>query len=94
MMESKAIIYAVLAVALGYLLISVVPSRLAAVPEENLRSERGDAFSLAEAPPVAGSEAQPPPESGIWSITQTLGVWIVDLMIALGVYLVVKRRLS
>jgi len=93
MMESKAIIYAVLAVALGYLLISVVPSRLAAVPEENLRSER-EAFSLAEAPPVAGSEAQPPPESGIWSITQTLGVWIVDLMIALGVYLIVKRRLS
>lgn len=94
MMESKAVIYAVLAVAIGYLLISVVPNRLTAIQEEPSRSDREEVFGLEEKPSIKGPEPLPPTQRGVWDVAQALGIWIVDLMIALGVYFAVKRRLS
>ncbi len=130
MMNSKAVLYAVFAVALGYLLISVVPTKLSP-PESPMLTER--AFST-----ESGEPPQPAPDESIEGIPDTakedlgevesdiagnassssaaeaakeaaeaaksaaaplsnfLGymLWIADLFIALGVYVVAKRRLT
>ena len=122
MMESKAVIYTVIAVALGYLLISAVPDRLASLqrvtrprgaeemesvvveekestesesrvaPDESI-STLGDELT-AEVSELEVSELEIAAPRGVWDGAIALGVWMINLIVALGVYFIVKRRLS
>ena len=117
MMESKAVIYAVIAVALGYILISAVPDRLASLQRvtqprgaeemeslvleepESTESESRDALdesisALSEDLTADVAELEKAAPRGVWDGAIALGVWMINLMIALGVYFIVKRRLS
>lgn len=96
-MESKTVLYVVLAVFLGYFLISDIPSRLASLPEETPRSVPEEVLGLDLEEPLAKGLEPPllgPASRGVWDGAVALGIWIVDLMVALGVYFVVKRRIS
>ena len=97
MMESKVAVYAVLAVALGYLLISVVPNRLVDLGGETppipAPAEEVYGFGDEERQAIKGVEPRLS-TGGMWDGAFALGIWMVDLLIALGVYLAVKRRLS
>jgi len=96
MMVPKTAVYAVLAVALGYLLVSAVPNRLATMQRGTrpLPEGRDEAYGLRgeAAGSRKGVEPQLSPSSSGGVLA--LGLWMVDLLIALGVYFVVKRRLS
>jgi len=117
MMESKAVIYAVIAVALGYILISAVPDRLASLQGVMQRGGAKDMESLVlEEPESTDSESRDALDEsistlsdeltadiaeleiaapgGVWDGAIALGVWMINLMIALSVYFIVKRRLS
>jgi len=117
MMESKAVIYTVLAIALGYFLISAVPERLEALQGMNLRGGAEEMEGIVvEAPKSTDSESLAAPDEAVSSLGDdviaesaepeevalggvregalALGVWMINLMIALGVYFIVKRRLS
>jgi len=117
MMESKVVIYTVIAVALGYLLISAVPDRLASlqrvtrprgaedmesvVVEEKESTESESRVAPDESISAFGdeltaevSELEKAAPGGVWDGAIALGVWMINLMIALGVYFIVKRRLS
>ena len=129
-MESKMFVYAVIAVALGYLLVSTVPEQLAALQGETLRGEGFKAIESLEVeePKVTGEEPETPTgeeasedlaatveeaksaadaakaaaeeaeaAAGLGpggDIAATISMWIVNLLIALGVYFIAKRRLS
>jgi len=104
-MRKKATVYILLAISFGYLLTSVVPSAL--FPEErqsfalkeNSATVEEETFSEIEEPAstldtqaarsIAAEERTSIQVSqGIWQY----GVWIFDLLIALAVYFVAKRR--
>ena len=117
--ESKMFVYAVIAVALGYLLVSTVPEQLAALQGETMRAvtepkitgeeterlseeveplneETYDAAkSAADAAKAAAEEAEVTAglSKGV-DIAATISLWTVNLLIALGVYFIAKRRLS
>ena len=105
-MESKSAVYAVLAVAIGYLLISVVPNRLEDLGggKPPIRAPAEEAFGLGdeESKSIESAEEGLRIESaeprfstgGVWGGAYALGLWVVNLLIALGAYLVVKRRLA
>lgn len=115
-MESKVVVYAVLAVALGYLLVSAVPDRLAALRGVTQRGGAEEMESLGAEEAAPGEESLGVPDEvkgeiseletaegvepelatprGGWDTAVSLGVWVINLMLALGVYFVVKRRLS
>ncbi|UCD44993.1 MAG: hypothetical protein JSV27_00320 [Candidatus Bathyarchaeota archaeon] len=113
-MKTKAATYVVLAIALGFMLTSTLPSTL--VPEEEplfLAGEEtlldsvkapSDAESGAEAAEDSAAEAVPEsrafsePEEATTS-QETLGfsqygMWAIDVMVALGVYFLAKRRFA
>jgi len=99
MMGSKTAVYAVLAVALGYVLISAVPDQIVAVRERSQPvqavPEEAKGLASGELDTFAG-EKPPPLPSGfnLWDGASLLGLWLVNLLVALGVYFLVKRRLS
>ena len=115
-MKSKAVVYTVLAVALGYFLISAVPDQMETLQGVRQRGGSVESESLAvEAPEsTVKSEAEPdelasglseavtadiaePEEVALGGVRDgavAIGVWVINLMIALGVYFIVKRRLS
>ena len=125
-MESKLFVYAVIAVTLGYLLVSTVPEQLAALQGETMRAATEAKESLdVEEPKIYGEETERLSEdvaplteeisgdkasvdaakeaaeevevtfglSKGRDIAATISLWIVNLLIALGVYLIAKRRL-
>ena len=115
-MKSKAVVYTVLAVALGYFLISAVPNQMetfqgvrqrgGSVESESLSVEAPESAEKSESEPdelASGlsdaviAEIEEPEEvarGGVRDGAVALGVWVINLMIALGVYFIVKRRLS
>jgi hypothetical protein len=115
-MENKALVYAVLAISLGYLLVSAVPSQLAppmfsATEDSELLKEPapGRAESPAEdasAPLIEqddtfsgdAAEAQGEvfaAEGGSSNLViSVFGTMSVNLLLALGVYMVARRRYS
>jgi len=103
-MESKAVVYAVLAVALGYLLISAVPNQLVTLGgekglvtiEEETQRAPPESLELSgeKAQTYGDLETQPPPPKGLWREAAAIGVWIIDLLIALGAYFAARRWLS
>ena len=143
-MENKVLVYAVLAISLGYLLVSAVPSQLApqmfSESEDSKRlkapwQERGEAPAEGTIPPApepdetfsddvaeaqgdiitsedsALAAAEPggtfsgdatsaqsdasAAEAGSGSLViSVFGTWSVNLVIALGVYFIARRRFS
>jgi hypothetical protein len=100
-MNTKVFTYAVLAVALGYLLTSVVPSAL--VPETpSVFLESGEEPLIREVPPESESEVLGVPDLDaegkevVRSLDDTLqyGYLVLDLFIALGIYFIARRRLA
>ena len=106
-MRKKATFYILLAITFGYVLTSVVPSTL--FPEErqsfalkeNSASEKEETLSEIEEPastldiqgaPSIAAEARTSAQTsqGIWQYS----VWIFDLLIALAVYFVAKRKVA
>lgn len=94
-MYSKMVIYTLLAVALGYILIEAVPGGL--VQEvEVLRAEEGK-MPPQEDQEIAGVESFETPkttERGLLYEVSQYGVWVVNVVIALGVYVVARRRFT
>jgi hypothetical protein len=112
MMESKAVVYAVLAVAIGYLLVSAVPNRLTAlrgdsirsIPEEIKSPEVEGSVTDNESLKAYGEETAPSEDKttggsepelvahrgGNW--VNVLGVWFINLFIALGIYFTIRHR--
>ena len=98
-MGSKTAIYAVLAVALGYIMISAIPDQIGVVEEgsQPVRAGPEKAESLAaESDTFADEKMHLPasPSFTLWDGAYTIGLWIVNLLLALGVYFLVKRRIS
>ena len=126
-MENKILVYAVLAISLGYLLVSTVPGQLAPPmfgdsvgdPEmlEAPRPGRGEDFTDSAAAPKseddntfpgdvaeAQGDTSPPrssPEESFVAgggsgnlVISVIGTWSVNLIVALGVYFIARRRLS
>ncbi len=100
-MNTKVFTYAVLAVALGYLLTSVVPSAL--VPETPpVFLESGEEPLIKEATPESESEVLGVPDLDaegkevVPSLDDALqyGYLVLDLFIALGIYFIARRRLA
>lgn len=100
-MNTKVLTYAVLAVALGYLLTSVVPSAL--VPETPpVFLESGEEPLIREAPPESESEVLGDQDLGaegqdvVRSVDDVFqyGYLVLDLFIALGIYFIARRRLA
>ena len=126
-MESKTLVYAVLAISLGYLLVSVVPSQLtppmygeSAGDPEMLQAPRpkpeDDSSEIVTAPSTEGdgtfskdaAETQEDSSAARASSDEALaaggssgnlvvsvfGTWSFNLIIALGVYFIARRRFS
>lgn len=93
-MNSKVVVYAVLAVALGYFLISTAPAIM--TPPEREPTFAGDEgkplLGAPEESDIRGPEDQPSKKNQIWNEAFQFSVWIINLFIALGVYMVAKRR--
>ncbi len=115
-MENRALVYAVLAISLGYLLVSAVPSQLA----PPMFGESGDP-ELLKAPgpgraesPAEGASAPATEQDDAFSgdateaqeevlaagggsgnlVVSVFGTWSVNLIVALGVYFIARRRFS
>lgn len=95
-MNSKMTVYMVVAVALGYLLVSTVPNTLMPPRMEALRSPTEDEQILGAKPEmeVQESEAKLLSQPTIRDSVSQIGFWLVDLLIAFGVYFIARRRLA
>ena len=115
-MKSKAVVYTVLAVALGYFLISAVPDQLETfqgvrqrggaketegltveVPETTGSDSKAlldESISSLDSAITEGTETEEAAIGGVRDGAVTVGLWMINLMIALAVYFIVKRRLS
>ena len=93
-MYQKMTAYTVLAVALGYLLISTVPATL--TPPEPEMLATGEEGEILSAPSPDSSIRGPGPETSeeksALNETFQYSALIIDLLIALGVYMVARRR--
>jgi hypothetical protein len=94
-MNAKMTMYMVVAVALGYLLVSTVPNTLMPPRMEVLRSPTEDEQILGAKPEmeIQGSEDKLQSQPTIWDSVSQIGFWFVDLLIAFGVYFIARRRL-
>ena len=133
-MQNKVLVYAVLAISLGYFLVAAVPSQLAPpmfsesaedpellkvpgpergeAPVEGAAAPatepdgtfsgdapeaQGDVFSTEDAAAATAAEAQEGLAAGGGSgnlVISVFGTWSVNLVIALGVYFIARRRFS
>ena len=116
-MENRALVYAVLAISLGYLLVSAVPSQLAspilsesagdrelvkAPGQENAEAPTDDAFASATEPDGTFSRDATEAQGDVLAagggsgnlVVSVFGTWSVNLIVALGVYFIARRRLS
>lgn len=101
----KTAIYVVVAVVIGYLFTSIVPERLSINQEVSERlsinqdvpisSPAEGAFSkdIEEEADFKSQESPRPIIRETGDGFQAIGIWIVNLAIALGVYLFIKRRI-
>ena len=93
-MYQKMTAYTVLAVALGYLLISAVPSAITPPEGEMLATAEEDMIKSTPEPEAGVRE----PDSFATGEKSALNevfqysVLLIDLLVALGVYMVAKRR--
>jgi hypothetical protein len=105
LMNSKTMAYMVMAVAVGYLLIAAVPEQMAmyAAPKDLLRTGEGPLLTQGGEPESGNLTSQAPEEEVGGENTQVLGIgisfdmywlWAADLMVALSVYWVAKRRFT
>jgi hypothetical protein len=95
-METRLVTYAVLAIAIGFALVSVLPMQLETLgggqrsaqesPVEGAIKLNSQDAQVQGSAPEQFSAAQP-------AEPFTLGVFAVDLLIAVAVYFVAKRRL-
>lgn len=99
-MGPKAGVYAVVALVLGFVLISVVPSSLVdlgegkqSIPPPRASVEENQKFGLGESQDLDSVESELNSVS-IFDGAMAFGIWIVDLFIALGIYLILKSRLN
>ncbi len=126
-MKNKAIVYAVLAISLGFLLISEVPNQLAPpmfgepagdsemlkAPGQELREAPADSiatpageldktFSADEATAQGDASADRSASEDALAagggsgnlVISVFGTWSVNLIVALGVYFIARRRFS
>lgn len=95
-MHTKITVYAVLAIALGYLLVSIVPGGLIPKGEEVLYADEGARLPQKDkqAAGIEDFEAPKTTKRGFWYEASQFSVWIINLMIALGVYFVARRRFT
>lgn len=126
-MENKALIYAVLAISLGYLLVSAVPGQLAppmfsesagdsemlrapgteqpeapaegesapaAEPDETFSADAAELQGDASAAKSASEEALAAGSGSGNLVISVFGTWSVNLIVALGVYFIARRRFS
>jgi hypothetical protein len=106
LMNGKTMAYMVMAVAVGYLLIAAVPEQMAmyAAPKDLLRTGEGPLLTQGGEPELGNLTSQESPEGEVGGEnTQVLGVvvsfdmyrwWAADLVVALSVYWVAKRRFT
>jgi hypothetical protein len=103
-MNGKTMAYMVMAVAMGYLLIAAVPEQMAmyAAPKDLLRTGEGTLLTQGGEPESSNLTSQTPEEEVGGENTQALSVWstdlyrwwAIDLVAALSVYWVSKRRFT
>ena len=116
-MQNRALVYAVLAISLGYLLVSAVPSQLAppmlsesagdrelvkAPGQENAEAPTDDAFASGTEPDgtFSGDAAEAQGDALVAGggsgnlVISIFGTWSVNLLFALGVYFIARRRFS
>ena len=95
-MNSRMTVYMVLAAALGYLLVSTVPATLMPPKMEFMRSPTEDEPVLGAKPEmeIQGSGAEYIGQPTIWDSISQIGIWFVDLLIAIGVYFIARRKLA
>ena len=108
-MTQKSLVYMVLAVAVGYLLVSAVPQQVAMYTTPPMRTQRGDG-QLLEIAPESGdtfSGTEELPEGMILGTEEVRDVsfiemsrlpelvkwWTIDILVALTIYWVAKQRL-
>jgi len=93
-MYQKMTVYTVLAVALGYLLISTVPSAITPLEGEMLATTEEDMITSAPKPEAGIREPElfATEEKSALNEAFQYSVLIIDLLVALGVYIVAKRR--
>jgi hypothetical protein len=100
-------IYAVLAVAVGAALIGVLPTQLAAITGQGsrayeLQTAGGNETSGTKQPAtesqgslsIVGSTDAERAQEEFNANVRYYGLWVVNLMIALGIYFLAKRRLD
>lgn len=93
-MYQKMTVYAVLAIAIGYLLISTVPA-IITPPEEKMLTLGEEEMVTAPTPTepgVEGEEARTLGEGLFWGEIYQYGFLAVDVAIAVGVYMLARRR--
>ena len=108
-MTKKSLVYMVLAVAVGYLLVSAVPQQVAMYTTPPMMNQRGEG-ELLEMPPESGdtfSDTDEVPEGMILGTEEVREVsfievsrlpelvkwWTIDILVALTIYWVAKQRL-
>ena len=105
LMTQKSLVYMVLAVAVGYILVSAVPQQIAmyTAPQNMLTGPAPDG-PLTEGSDVGilGQEsAKVPSDDGIRSsmlepsrVLELMKWWTVDVLVALSIYWVARRRFA
>jgi hypothetical protein len=103
-MTQKSLVYVVLAVAVGYMLVSAVPQQVAmyTTPQQILKSDGQmlESTPSTEGGPLSSQEAAPDISQGRESsffemsrLPELMTWWTVDILVALTIYWVAKRRL-
>jgi hypothetical protein len=95
-MNSRMAIYIVLAIAMGYMIVSTVPTTLTPPESDALRAGTKDEPIMSAQPEreVFESELQSKNATTMGINTFQIGIWVLDLLIALGAYFLAKRWLA
>ena len=110
-MTNKSLVYLMLAVAVGYILVSAVPQQVAmyTTPQQMLTGPAGSDGTLTEDANVLGTpESTEPPlsmkgqgDEGIRTsfvepvrVLELMKWWTVDVLVAVTIYWVARRRFS
>jgi hypothetical protein len=117
LMTQKSLVYMVLAVAVGYFLVSAVPQQVAIYTSpQYMQTTSDDAFGIQELPKLGDGEVVP--ESGdvpsdlattenlrgggfeepsfleTSRLTELMKWWTLDIVVALSIYWVARKRLN
>lgn len=107
MMTQKSLVYVVLAVAVGYILVSAVPQQVATFTNPQRMLTSGDGDMEIESAPESGDQFLAPSESlpsddevRELSLIEAAGLpdlmkwWTLDIIVAITVYWAARRRLA